>query len=342
MAAYARLKRRRLLLIAMLALATAACFLIDLGSGPAAIPPFDALAALTGVKQLSAAQEVVLWQLRLPVAVMALLVGASLSLAGAETQTVLANSLAEPFTLGVSTSAALGAALAIVAGLGSSWLPGPWLVTANAFLFAMASLLLIQLLARLSNAGAETMVLLGIAIGFTSSALLWLVQFIASADALQQIVFWTMGSLARADWSVVPIMALVLLVVAPFSFMSAWRLTALRLGEERAASIGLDIRRLRLISLLRVSLLAAASVAFVGVIGFVGLVGPHIARMLVGEDHRFFLPASLLTGALLVSAASIVAKLAIPGTVLPIGIVTALIGLPGFVWLVLRRHRRVQ
>jgi iron complex transport system permease protein len=186
------------------------------------------------------------------------------------------------------------------------------------------------------------MVLLGIALSFTASALLWLVQFVASADALQQIVFWTMGSLARSDWSIVVMTAVLLVVIAPFSLASAWRLTALRLGEERAMSLGLDLRRLRLVALLRVSLLAAASVAFVGVIGFVGLVGPHIARMIVGEDHRYFLPASLLTGALMVSAASIVAKLAVPGITLPIGIVTALIGLPGFVWLVLRRHRRAQ
>lgn len=338
--AYARLKRRRLMLIAGLCAATAACFLIDLGTGPAAIPPLDALAAMLGLKDLSAAQAVVLWQLRLPVALMAVLVGAALSLAGAEMQTVLANPMAEPFTIGVSTSAALGAALAIVTGLGASWLPGPWLIAGNAFLFAMASLLLIQLLARFSNAGAETIVLLGIALGFASSALLWLVQFAASADALQQIVFWTMGSLARADWVTLPIMAFALCLVAPFSYASAWQLTALRLGEERAISMGLDTRRLRLLALFRVSLLAATSVAFVGVIGFVGLIGPHIARMLVGEDHRFFLPASLLTGALMVSAASIAAKLVIPGIILPIGIVTALIGLPGFVWLVLRRHRR--
>ncbi|WP_246671287.1 iron ABC transporter permease [Mesorhizobium sp. 8] len=338
--AYARLKRRRLLWIALLALATAACFLVDLGSGPAAIPPLDALGSMLGLKQLTAAQEVILWQLRLPVALIAVLVGAALSLAGAEMQTVLANPLAEPFTLGVSTSAALGAALAIATGLGSSWLPGSWLVAGNAFVFAMGSLLLVQLLARFSDAGAETMVLLGIALGFTASALLWLVQFVASADALQQIVFWTMGSLARADWTVVPIMAVVLIGLAPFSLASSWRLTALRLGEERAVSLGLDLRRLRLLALLRASLLAAASVAFVGVIGFVGLVAPHVARMIVGEDHRFFLPASLLTGALMVSAASIASKLAIPGITLPIGIVTALIGLPGFVWLVLRRHRR--
>jgi len=340
--AYARLKRRRLLLISLLAVCALIVFLFDLGTGPAGIAPIEALYALAGFADLSAAQEVILWQLRLPVALMALLVGASLSLAGAEMQTVLANPLAEPFTLGVSNAAALGAALAIVLGLGGSWLPPQWLIAGNAFLFAAGSLMLIQLLARLSDAGTETLVLFGIALGFTASALLWLVQYMASADALQQIVFWSMGSLARTDWTVLPIAAAVLCVVAPFSLSAAWKLTALRLGEERAVSFGLDTRRLRLMALVRASLLAATSVAFVGVIGFVGLVAPHIARMLVGEDHRFFLPASLITGALTVSAASIATKLVVPGLMLPIGIVTALVGLPGFVWLVLRRHRRTR
>jgi iron complex transport system permease protein len=272
---------------------------------------------------------------------MAVLVGGSLALAGAEMQTILGNPLAEPFTLGVSNAAALGAAIAIVIGIGPGWIPGPWLMAANAFLFAMSALLLIQLLARLADAGAETLILFGIAIGFTASALLWLVQYVASADALQQIVFWTMGSLARADWTSIAIQAAVLCLVAPFSFGSAWGLTALRFGDERAASLGLDPRRLRLWALLRISLLAATSVAFAGVIGFIGLVAPHIARMLVGEDHRFFLPASLMLGALVVTAASIAAKLVVPGLMLPIGIVTALVGLPGFVWLVARRHRRL-
>ena len=338
--AYARLKRRRVAILALLGLGAILAFLLDLGTGPAAIAPLEALAMLTGLADTSPTQQVILWELRLPVALMALLVGGSLALAGAEMQTVLANPLAEPFTLGVSTSAALGAALAIVLGLGASWLPGPWLVVANAFVFAIGSLFLLQLLARVSDAGAETLVLFGVAIGFAANAVLWLVQYVASADALQQIVFWSMGSLARADWPSIAVLAGVLAVVTPFSFRAAWSLTALRLGEERATGLGLDTRRLRLWALMRISLLAATSVAFTGVVGFVGLIAPHMARMLVGEEHRFFLPASLMIGALILCAASIASKLVIPGLLVPIGIVTALVGLPGFVWLILRRHRR--
>jgi len=147
-----------------------------------------------------------------------------------------------------------------------------------------------------------------------------------------------MGSLGRSTWTTVRILAVVLAVVMPFSFAAAWQMTALRLGEDRARSFGIDVARLRLMSLLRISILTATSVAFVGTIAFVGLVGPHVARMLIGEDHRFFLPASAITGALLLSLASIASKLIIPGVLLPIGLVTALIGVPFFVSLILGKR----
>ena len=126
----------------------------------------------------------------------------------------------------------------------------------------------------------------------------------------------------------------------PFSLASCWQMTALRLGEDRARSYGIDVVRLRFFSLLRVSLLASTAVAFVGTIGFVGLVGPHIARLLVGEDHRFFLPASALTGALVMSLASIASKMIVPGVLLPVGIVTAFVGLPVFFSLIYKQQGR--
>jgi iron complex transport system permease protein len=128
--------------------------------------------------------------------------------------------------------------------------------------------------------------------------------------------------------------------MAPLALLDSWKLTALRLGEDRARSFGINVGRLRFISLLRVSILAATSVAFVGTIGFIGLVGPHIARLLVGEDHRFFLPASMLTGAAVLSLSSVASKTIVPGAVMPVGIVTALIGVPFFVTLILFRRER--
>ncbi|RRN78204.1 iron ABC transporter permease, partial [Pseudoxanthomonas sp. SGD-10] len=132
----------------------------------------------------------------------------------------------------------------------------------------------------------------------------------------------------------------VLLVVSPFSFAASWQLTALRLGEDSAKSYGVAVGKLRFLSLIRISLLTATAVAFVGIIGFVGLVGPHIAKLLIGEDHRFSLPASILSGALVMSLASIASKAVIPGTIMPVGIMTSLIGVPVFIALIFSKKKR--
>lgn len=339
LAQYHRQGRRHAVLVGVLALGALAALMLDLVTGPAGLPLSDTFRALTGA-EVARGTDVIIWQVRLPVACMALLVGAALALAGAEMQTVLENPLAEPFTLGVSASAALGAAVAIVLGLTLPGLPPVWSVSGNAFLFALGSLALLQLLGRIRGGGPEVLILFGVALNFTAAALLSLVQFMASADALQQLVFWTMGSLASVQWPGVALLAVVLLCAVPFSFRAAWRLTALRLGEDQARSFGVDVRSLRRWTLLRVSLLSAAAVSMVGVIGFVGLAGPHIARMLVGENHRVFLPASLLTGALVMSLASTLSKTLVTGVLLPVGLVTSLIGLPVFFALILRGRRR--
>lgn len=336
---YHRQGRRHAVLVGVLAIAALAALLLDLVTGPAGLPLAETLRALTG-GEVARGTEVIVWSVRLPVACMALLVGAALALAGAEMQTVLENPLAEPFTLGVSASAALGAAVAIVLGLTIPGLPPVWSVSGNAFLFALGALALLQLLGRIRGGGPEVLILFGVALNFTAAALLSLVQFMASADALQQLVFWTMGSLASAQWPGVVMLAVVLAFAVPFSFRAAWRLTALRLGEDQARSFGVDVTGLRRWTLFRVSLLSAAAVSMVGVIGFVGLAGPHIARMLVGENHRVFLPASLLTGALVMSLASTLSKTLVPGVLLPVGLVTSLIGLPIFFALILRGRRR--
>ncbi|WP_349261719.1 iron ABC transporter permease [Geminicoccus sp.] len=324
----------------VLLLGVALAFLLDLVTGPSSLPVLDGLRALLGLGELTPALEVIVWQVRLPQALLALLVGGALALAGAEMQTTLNNPLASPFTLGVSSAASLGAALAIVLGLGVPGVPASWILSGNAFLFAFGSVLLLQFLARLRGTGVETLVLFGIALVFTFNALVALIQYVASQEALQQLVFWNLGSLARASWEKILVAALVLALVLPFSLAASWQMTALRLGSDRAYSFGVNVGRLRFLSLFRASLLAATAVAFVGTIGFVGLVGPHLARLLVGEDHRFFLPASVLCGALVMSLASVASKTLVPGALLPVGIVTSLIGVPFFVVLIFARPER--
>jgi iron complex transport system permease protein len=332
---YRRINRQRMLILGCLAFLAATALIIDLLTGPAGLGLGQTLGALFGA-EVSRAAMVIVWDVRLPVAVMALLVGAALAIAGAEMQTVLENPLAEPFTLGVSSAAALGAAVAIVLGISLPFLPAVWTISGNAFVFALAVLALLQAMGRLRGEGPQSLILLGIALNFTAAALLSLLQFVASADALQQLVFWTMGSLASARWSGIAMLSLLLVLTLPFAIRASWQLTALRLGEDQARGFGVNVTRLRRWAMIRVGLLAAGAVSMVGVIGFIGLAGPHIARMMVGEDHRYFLPASLLTGAILMSLASTLSKTLVSGVLLPVGLMTSLIGLPIFFWLILR------
>ncbi|MGE8120725.1 FecCD family ABC transporter permease [Pseudomonas fulva] len=338
---YRRLLWRRTGLVAGLAVLLLVSVLSDLASGASGMSLGRLVQGLFDPATLSATERVIIWNVRLPYALMAVLVGTALSLAGAEMQAILDNPLASPFTLGVSSSAALGASLAIAYPLSIAWMTAGVQVTVMAFVFACLSVVLLQAMSRLRGAGVESLVLFGIALVFSCNALVSLLQLLATEDVLQQLVFWTMGSLARADWNKLGILALVVALVLPFSLRAAPAMTLLRMGEDRARSFGVDTRRLRFASLLRISLLSATAVAFVGTIGFVGLVGPHIARLLVGEDQRFLLPASALVGALMLSLSSITSKLIMPGVIVPVGIVTALVGVPIFVTLVFRRGRKL-
>ncbi|KMK67002.1 iron ABC transporter permease [Puniceibacterium sp. IMCC21224] len=333
---HSRTLRRRALLVAAIGALVVLTFLLDLFTGATMMSPSAVLKALFGTSDVPT-DALIVWNVRLPQTLTALLVGAALALAGAEMQTILDNPLASPFTLGVSSAASLGAALALIANVSLPWLPISWLVPVNAFVFAAAAMLILQFVASRLGRGPGTIVLLGIALVFGFNALVALLQFTASQSALQEFVHWTLGSLSQTKWSQLAVLAVCLAVVAPWSMASSWQLTALRLGEDRARALGIDTGRLRLAALLRVTLLAAISVAFVGTIGFIGLVAPHIARLAVGEDHRFFLPASALVGAAVLLASSTLSKVLIPGVLLPTGIVTSLVGLPVFLALILRR-----
>lgn len=338
MLSYRRIIRRRVSLLALLAVLIVASMLLDFTLGPSGLSLEVLWQTLLDPTSSNAGTQVIVWDIRMPYALMAIVVGLTLGLAGAEMQTILNNPLASPFTLGVSSAAAFGAALAIVLGIGIPGVPAQWFISANAFIFALLAALLLDGITRWTQVATSGVVLFGIALVFTFNALVSMLQFIANEDTLQGLVFWTMGSIARASWEKLGILLLALAVIMPLSMLSSWKLTSLRLGEDRAISFGINVRRLRLATLLRISILSALSVAFVGPIGFIGLVAPHIARMLFGEDHRFYLPASALLGALVLSLASIVSKNLISGVIIPVGIVTSLVGVPFFITIIVR-HR---
>ncbi len=341
MGRYQHILRHRLLMMGALALAILGSLLLDFTMGPSGLSLSSLWQTLLDPAAADAGTRVIVWDIRLPYALMAVVVGFALGLAGAEMQTILNNPLASPFTLGVSSAAAFGAALAIVLGIGIPGIPDQWFISANAFIFALFAALMLDGITRWTRVATSGVVLFGIALVFTFNALVSMMQFIASEDTLQGLVFWTMGSLARASWDKLGILFGVFAVLLPLSMMSSWKLTALRLGEDRAVSFGIDVRRLRLTTLLRISMLSALAVAFVGPIGFIGLVAPHIARMIFGEDHRFYLPASALIGALVLSMASVASKNLVPGVIIPVGIVTSLVGVPFFLSIILRHRGNV-
>jgi iron complex transport system permease protein len=331
--------RKKLILLALLAVLILSV-IVDMSLGPARYTMREVVLALVGSPEVSRQTSVVIWDIRMPVALMAVVVGAALSAAGAQMQTILNNPLASPFTLGISAAASFGASLALVFGVGILPWAIEYVVSVNALIMALAAALFIHFMSQRRGVTVETIVLLGITLVFTFNALLALVQYLASEQALAAVVFWTMGSLTRATWPKLAITSVVLAVSLPIFLRRAWALTALRLGEDKAASFGVNVRWLRLETMLVVSLLAAVPVAFVGTIGFIGLVGPHIARMLIGEDQRFFLPASVLSGAAILSLTSVISKSIVPGTIFPIGIITALVGVPFLFSLIMTSRRR--
>lgn len=339
-AQYRRQSRRKILAIMVLTLGALVAFTVATVVGPINLSWAELWNGLFNPNGVDETTRTVLWNLRLPAAVMAVLIGAGLSLSGAHMQTILDNPLAEPFTLGISAAAAFGGAASIV--LGWTVLSNPQFnLAAVAWVAALVAVCVVAGAAVWRGASAESMILLGIALVFLFQAMLSLMQYSATTEALQQIVFWTMGSLQRANWTSNAILLGTLAVAIPFTIVNSWKLTALRLGDDRAAALGINVQRLRVTTLIVASLLAASAVAFAGVIGFIGLVGPHVARMLVGEDQRYFAPASMAAGALLLAAAHAVSITIVPGVAVPIGIITSLVGVPFFLILIFARRRTI-
>jgi len=318
--------------------------------GPVAISMADWLAPWRaahddGSAAFSGAAHV-LWQIRLPRVIFALLVGAALALAGSLTQALFRNPLADPGLLGVTTGAACAAALTLVifasaaAPLPPAW--RPWVLPVAAFCGALLVCFSLDRIARWLTPGSIAGLLLtGLAINAVTAAVIGLATYLATDEQLRSLSFWTLGSLAGAGWSLVATMAVLLALLVPFACRLARPLNALALGEAAASHVGIAVPRLRGWVVLLVALSCGAAVAWCGVIGFLGLLAPHLARACVGADLRRQLPFSmLLGGALLLLADTLARTLAAPAEI-PVGIFTALIGGPAFL-LMLRAAVRQQ
>ena len=322
-ACYLARRKRQNLLLGLLAL-VALCMLllgVSVGNGVVRLP--------LGLSEHELALFV---RLRLPRVLMGALVGAGLAMSGTLAQAVLRNPLASPFTLGISSGAAFGAALAILLGGASQW--G---MAGTAFVFAALTAFAALGFARLRDSRPETLILGGVAIMFLFSAATSLLQYVATEYQVQAIVFWGFGNLGRVGWSELGMAAVMILLPVPFALKLSWDLNALLAGEETASSLGVNVRRLRIGGILVASLMAAGAICFTGVIGFIGLVAPHIARLALGAEHRFLIPGAALFGASLVTFSDVLARNICPPQIIPIGILTSFLGVPFFFWLLMRK-----
>jgi len=331
--------------VGVLAGALVALSLAAITVGPTAISLERAVALLVAGPTADGTTATIIWNIRIPRVLAAVVIGAGLALSGAVMQSVLNNPLGSPYTLGISHAAMFGAAIAILAlqagavemgAAGGFALDNPYLVTIAAFVASLASTGVILALATYRGASPETMILTGIALSSLFTAGTTAIQYVASQNELASIVFWSFGDVARATWTNLALMGIVLVPAAAYFLRHSWAYNALDAGDETARSVGVDVDSVRNRGMVVASFVTALGVSFVGIIGFVGLVVPHITRKLVGNNKEFLLPVSGLLGGVLLLVSDTAARTALAPTVVPVGIVTSFVGAPFFIYLVVR------
>lgn len=326
------------LILLLLVMATA-----SLAMGAAGTSLWSALADLVQGRALAPIDSAILWNIRLPRTVMAIVVGAALAVSGAVLQGLFRNPLADPALVGVSSGAALGAISAIVLGASlpasMAAIAGPHLVPLAAFAGSWITIMVLyRISTRAGQTSVATMLLGGIAIGAMAAAGSGLLVYLADDQQLRDLNFWQLGSLAGSTWAQVSVAAPIILIALTASPFLARGLNALALGEAPAAHLGVPVQRLKTLAVLVVAAATGAAVAVSGGIGFVGIVVPHLLRLGSGPDHTTLLPNAALLGASLLLAADIAGRIVIAPAELPIGIVTAIMGAPVFLWILMQRR----
>ena len=340
-----RTRRNTIVIVAMLA-AVIAVSIACLFVGSSNMSFQDALNALLGGG--SDAQSRIIWKIRVPRVLAAIIAGAGLSVAGLMMQTTLNNAMASPSTLGVSNAAVFGANLSIIAFAGGFLSTGnnlqnfdvaanPYATSVLAFVFSTASILLILGLCTVRSFSPNVVVLSGMAIGSVWTAATTILQFYATDVGLSAAVVWSFGDLGRATYRTDTIMAVIVLTGALFFMLMSWKYNALLSGEATAKTMGVNVEGLRFITLLLASVITAVCVSFLGIIGFVGIICPHVTKKLLGQDHRVTIPVSCLMGSLLLVLADTLSRSLGSGSALPVGAITSLLGAPFFIAIIFGR-----
>ncbi|MEM9551784.1 MAG: iron chelate uptake ABC transporter family permease subunit [Pseudomonadota bacterium] len=341
-----RRQRARHVSVGLALLLTLVCIL-SLAVGASGTSLWSALGKLVSGQSLTQMEQVVLWDIRAPRLALGLLVGAALAVSGAVMQGLFRNPLADPGLVGVSAGAGLGAVTAIVLG---GMLPpvvvdaiGNWLVPVAAFFGGWAStLVLYRVATRRGRTSVATMLLAGIALGALAGAVSGILVYLADDQQLRDLTFWGLGSLAGATWAKVVVAGPMIALALFASLLLGRGLNGLALGEATAHHLGIDVQRLKNGAILTVAAATGAAVAVSGAIGFIGIVVPHLLRLATGPDHTTLLLNAALLGAALLLLADVISRLIIAPAELPIGIVTAVLGAPVFLWILLRRRGLVD
>ena len=341
-------KRNTVILVAML-MAVVVIGVACLFVGSSNMSFADAMDALLGGG--TGAQSRIIWKIRVPRVLAAIIAGAGLAVSGLVMQTTLNNTMASPSTLGVSNAAVFGANLSIIAFAGGFLSTGnniqnfdvganPYATSVLAFVFSTLSVLLILGLCTVRSFSPNVVVLSGMAIGSVWTAATTILQFYATDVGLSAAVVWSFGDLGRATYRTDAIMAVTVLAGLVFFILMSWKYNALLSGEATAKTMGINVEGLRFASLLLASVITAVCVSFLGIIGFVGIICPHVMKKLLGQDHRVTIPASCLAGSLLLLLADTMSRSLGSGSALPVGAITSLLGAPFFIAIIFSRKEK--
>lgn len=340
---YTRFRKKIIIIMVLLTLVIA---LFAIASGSSGMTPLEVIKTFLGkgTKQ----NEIIVFHLRLPRVVTAIVAGIGLAVVGCVMQSILRNPLASSSTLGVSQGAAFGAAFAIIvldAGMQSQTLDGigisnPVSISVCAFLGSMLSTGVILGLSRIKKITPETMILAGVALSSLFSGGTTLLQYFAEDVKVAAVVFWTFGSLGSTSWREIAIMAIVVVIAFIYFMWNRWNYNTLQSGENTAKGLGVNTERLLLTSMVICSVTSSVIVAYIGIINFIGLIAPHLMRRVVGSDYRYLMPTSAFMGAVLLLLSDTVARLVVQPIILPIGAITSFLGAPLFLWLVFKGGKR--
>lgn len=344
--AYIKQTKRKKILIIGITFLTIVLALYSLNKGAVQTTPKDFLGLFFGAEE--GVSNIVFWNIRLPRILSAIIAGFGLALAGCVMQTSLRNPLASPATLGISSAAVFGANIAIVFFGGGAirnsteaiLIHNPYIVTLFAFGFSTIAMFFILGLARLKGFSPESVILAGVAFSSLFSAGSTLIQYFAEDFQIAAMVFWTFGDLGRISWEELKILAICTALASFYFLTKRWDFNAIDSGEDSARSLGVEVDKLRFGAMLVASLVTAVTVSFMGIIGFVGLVAPQMMRRIIGNDHRFLIPASSLTGSALLLISDTLARTIISPIVLPVGAITSFFGAPLFLFLLMRGYSK--